>query len=83
MDVNLIGDVGSKQLECPFGFKADLHARPEGPCLMWLMGWHGTEYQKCPCEYGNFENGVTPPPTWHQILKSIRMLAAIFYYWYN
>ena len=34
-------------------------------------------------EYGNFENRVTPPPTWHQILKPIRMLAAIFYYIYK
>ena len=34
-------------------------------------------------EYGNFENDVTPPPTWHQILKPIRMLAAIFYYLYK
>ena len=34
-------------------------------------------------EYGNFENGVTPPPTWHQILKPIRMLAAIFYDMYK
>ena len=29
-------------------------------------------------EYGNFETGVTPPPTWHQILKPIRMLVTIF-----
>ena len=34
-------------------------------------------------EYGNFENGVTQTPTWHQILKPIRMLAAIFYYMYK
>ena len=34
-------------------------------------------------EYGNFENSVTPTPTWHQILKPIRMLAAIFYYMYK
>ena len=30
-------------------------------------------------EYDNFENGVTQTPTWHQILKPIRMLTAIFY----
>ena len=29
-------------------------------------------------EYGNFENYVPPPPTWHQILKPIRMLVTIF-----
>ena len=58
MDVNLIGDVGSNQLECPFGFKADLHARPEGPSLRmdgigWdgMDGWDGTEYQKCPSNF--------------------------------
>ena len=34
-------------------------------------------------EYCNFENGVTQTPTWHQILKPIRMLAAIFYYMYK
>ena len=34
-------------------------------------------------EYGNFENGVTQTPTWHQILKPIRMLAAIFDYIYK
>ena len=26
----------------------------------------------------NFENNVTPPPTWHQILKPIRMSLTIF-----
>ena len=34
-------------------------------------------------EYGNFEIGVTPPPTWHQIFKPIRMLAVILYYMYK
>ena len=35
-------------------------------------------------ECGNLENGVTQTPTWHQILKPIRMLAAaIFYYMYK
>ena len=34
-------------------------------------------------EYGNFENDVTQTPTWHQILKPIRMLAAIFYHMYK
>ena len=28
--------------------------------------------------YGNFENDVPPPPTWHQILKPIRILVTIF-----
>ena len=29
-------------------------------------------------EYGNFENNVPQTPTWHQILKPIRMLVTIF-----
>ena len=29
-------------------------------------------------EYGNFENSVTQTPTWHEILKPIRMLVTIF-----
>ena len=33
--------------------------------------------------YGNFEICVPPPPTWHQILKPIRMLVTIFYYLYK